>query len=156
MSAMSTTIPSPNRDTLEYRKLRQETGWRGLAVPLASVIFGAASIIVAGITYYSDQRKAIQDHAIACANLSITMGSLISSISSTLEKIADPTKKAQFLERIILALPPNLAVGVTQAFRGQVGTDQLNDVSLAQIKSHLTIDCETVGDFAPNIFATSH
>ena len=136
---------SLTKEQLEKLKLLQETGLRGYAVIVASIFFGLASITVGAVTTVTGIAKDNRDHAVACANLAVSLTGVISNTESAI-KGKSPSDVASYLKEVSAVLPPDLATGFYKTFQPKLKTaDALMDSELAGLakeksKSRLT-DC---------------
>jgi hypothetical protein len=133
------------KEQLERLKLLQETGLRGYAVTVASILFGLASIAVAVVTTATGLAKDNRDHAVACANLAVSLTGVISSTEAAI-KGKSPPDVASYLKEVSSVLPPDLAAGFYKTFQPKLKTaDALMDSELANLakdKSKLRLtDC---------------
>jgi len=112
---------SLTKEQLERLKLLQETGFRGYAVIGASILFGLASITVAGITTWTGLAKDNRDHAVACANLAVSLTGVVSSTEVAIKGKSDPDV-ASYLKEVSSVLPPDLAAGFYNAFQPKLRT----------------------------------
>ena len=136
---------SLTKEQLERLKLLQETGFRGYAVTVASILFGLASITVAVVTTATGLAKDNRDHAVACANLAVSLTGVVSNTEAAIKGKTAP-EVASYLKEVSSVLPPDLAAGFYKAFQQRLRTaDALTDSELANLakdKSKLRLtDC---------------
>jgi len=129
---------SLTKEQLEKLKLLQETGWRGYAVTVASILLGLASIAVGVVTTATGIAKANRDNAVACANLAVSLTQVVSSTEAALKGRNAPDI-ASYLKEISSVLPPDLAAGFYKTFQTKLNTaNALMDGELAELTKEKT------------------
>ncbi len=95
---------------LEIRRLKQDTGWRNLAIPAASLMFTSATILLGYLTYTADRQKSARDYVISCMVSATTVAGVITSATAQLDKLPDVKDKVNYAAKIMGPFSPQAAV----------------------------------------------
>ena len=132
------------KEQLERLKLLQETGLRSYSVTMASVLFAAASVVVALVTSIGDAVKSDRDHAVACASLAVSLTNVVTSTAAAIKGLDQKAINSYIWQETTL-LPPDLAVAFYSAFDNKLDADGRNAQELQSIlktkKNNLLTTC---------------
>ncbi|MBS0641466.1 MAG: hypothetical protein JSS43_16475 [Proteobacteria bacterium] len=127
------TLPlQQQKAELEVRKLKQDVGWRSLAVPLASMVFGAATIFFSIMTYRAAQEKSAQDHVIACTNSAISVSKVIDEARSQIDRMSTMKDKVNRADEIMGTFPPQAAMIMGLSLFNHLGDQSADALMLRQ------------------------